>query len=242
MKIGIIGTGNIGATLARQLTARGDDVTVANSRGPETLTALAEQTGATPVAITDIANDRQVVILAIPVKAVPDLASAIRDRLPDDVVVVDAGNYVPAARDGAIAALDAGMVESRWTETQLRHAVVKAFNTIGASSLRIGARPAGAPDRIAAPVAGDDTAAKEIVIGLLDQLGFDGFGLAVLSLVALFVSESSTLFNFHENGYRTAIVLAIVAEAAATVFLLIFLAANGTGLAKIRTQTLRRGS
>ena len=69
-----------------------------------------------------------------------------------------------------------------------------------------------------------------------------GIGLAVLSLVALFVSESSTLFNFHENGYRTAIVLAIVAEAAATVFLLIFLAANGTGLAKIRTQTLRRGS
>ena len=175
MKIGIVGTGNIGATLARQLAAQGDDVTVANSRGPETLTELAKQTGATPVAITDIANDRQVVILAIPQKAVPDLASAIRDRLPDDVVVVDAGNYVPAARDGAIAALDAGMVESRWTETQLRHAVVKAFNTIGASSLRTGARPAGAPDRFAAPVAGDDTAAKEIVIGLLDQLGFDGF-------------------------------------------------------------------
>jgi hypothetical protein len=64
-----------------------------------------------------------------------------------------------------------------------------------------------------------------------------GIGLAVLSLIALFVSESSSLFNFHENGYRTPIVLAIVAEAAATVFLLVFLAANGTGLAKIRTQT-----
>jgi hypothetical protein len=63
-----------------------------------------------------------------------------------------------------------------------------------------------------------------------------GLGLAVLSLIALFVSESSSLFNFHENGYRTPIVLAIVAEAAATVFLLVFLAANGTGLAKIRTQ------
>ena len=64
-----------------------------------------------------------------------------------------------------------------------------------------------------------------------------GIGLAVLSLIALFVSESSSLFNFHENGYRTPIVLAIVAEAAATVFLLVFLAANGTGLSKIRRPT-----
>jgi hypothetical protein len=70
---------------------------------------------------------------------------------------------------------------------------------------------------------------------------FAGIGLAVLSLVALFVSESSRLFNFHENGYRMAIVLAIVAEAAATVFLLIFLAANGTGLAKIRFTTCLPG-
>lgn len=175
MKIGIIGTGNIGATLARQLAALGDDVTVANARGPETLTQLAEQTGATPVATTDVATERQVVILAVPQKAVPDLASAIRNRLPHDVVVVDAGNYVPTLRDGAIPELDAGMVESRWTETQLRHPVVKAFNTIGAQSLRTGARPAGAPDRFAAPVAGDDTVAKEIVISLLDRLGFDGF-------------------------------------------------------------------
>lgn len=157
MKIAIIGTGNIGATLARQLAALGDDVSIANSRGPETLTHVADQTGATPVATTDIADDTQVVILAVPQKAIPDLASAIRDRLPHDVVVVDAGNYVPTVRDGAIPELDGGMVESRWTWTQLRHPIVKAFNTIAAPSLRTGARPAGAPDRIAAPVAGDDT-------------------------------------------------------------------------------------
>jgi hypothetical protein len=175
MKIGIIGTGNIGSTLARQLAALGDDVSIANSRGPETLTELAEQTGATPLPATDIANDRQVVILAVPQKAVADLASTIRDRLPEDVVVVDAGNYVPAVRDGAIPELDDGMVESRWTETQLGHPVVKAFNTIGAQSLRTGARPAGAPDRFAAPAAGDDVAAKQLVVGLLDHLGFDGF-------------------------------------------------------------------
>jgi uncharacterized membrane-anchored protein YitT (DUF2179 family) len=66
-----------------------------------------------------------------------------------------------------------------------------------------------------------------------------GIGLAVLSLIALFVSESTSLFNFHENGYRTPIVLAIVAEAAATALLLVFLAANGTGLAKIRGLSTR---
>lgn len=57
-----------------------------------------------------------------------------------------------------------------------------------------------------------------------------GIGLAVSSLAALFVSESSSLFGFTENGYRTAIVLAIFAEAAAAAFLLIFLAAAGTGV------------
>jgi hypothetical protein len=64
-----------------------------------------------------------------------------------------------------------------------------------------------------------------------------GIGLGVLSLLALFVSESSGLFGFVENGYRTAIVLAIVAEVAATVFLAIYLAANSTGVQKIRTRS-----
>jgi hypothetical protein len=64
-----------------------------------------------------------------------------------------------------------------------------------------------------------------------------GIGIAVLSLAGLFVSESSGLFGFVEHGYRTPIALAIVAEVAATIFLVIFLAANGTGL-----QTIRRTS
>jgi hypothetical protein len=61
-------------------------------------------------------------------------------------------------------------------------------------------------------------------------LAVGGIGFAVLSLAALFVSEASSLFGFAENGYRTAIVLAIVAEAVAAVSLLIFLAASGTGV------------
>jgi len=74
----------------------------------------------------------------------------------------------------------------------------------------------------------------EEAIRALFALG--GIGMAVLSLAALFISESSGLFGFVEHGYRTAIVLAIVAEVAATVFLVIFLAANGTGLQMIRQR------
>ena len=64
-----------------------------------------------------------------------------------------------------------------------------------------------------------------------------GIGFAVLSLVALFISESSSLFGFEESGYRQAIVIAIVAEAAAAVFLVVYLVANGTGIRKIRASS-----
>src|ERR1700759_659784 len=64
-----------------------------------------------------------------------------------------------------------------------------------------------------------------------------GIGLAVLSLAALFISESSGLFGFVEHGYRMAIVVAIAVEVAATVFLIVFLLGSGTGLRTIRTSS-----
>jgi 8-hydroxy-5-deazaflavin:NADPH oxidoreductase len=167
MRIGIIGAGSIGATLARKLTALGHDVMIANSRGPETLAQLAADSGATPVALRDVAIGTEVVILAVPVGALPTLTGV---HLPD--TVVDAGNYVPGYRDAPIPALDQGLVESRWTERVLGHPVVKAFNTISAESLR---RPRRATEAIAAPVAGDDAATKAVVMTLLDNLGFDAF-------------------------------------------------------------------
>jgi hypothetical protein len=63
-----------------------------------------------------------------------------------------------------------------------------------------------------------------------------GIGLAVLSLAGLFVSETTGLFGFVEHGQRMAIVVAIVVEVAATVFLVAFLVANGTGLQQVRTS------
>src|SRR5437667_9598792 len=66
------------------------------------------------------------------------------------------------------------MHESRWIEKELGHPVVKAFNNIYAEHLYKLGRPAGNPGRIALPVAGDDPAAKAVVLQLIDQLGFDG--------------------------------------------------------------------
>ncbi|KOV82814.1 NADPH-dependent F420 reductase [Nocardia sp. NRRL S-836] len=174
MKIGIIGAGNIGGNLTRRLTALGHDVSVANSRGPQTLTELAEETGATPVTVEEAARGAEVVIVTIPLKAIPDLPSGLFDQAAEGVAVIDTGNYYPQQRDGRIPEiLDEGVTESRWTERHLGHPVIKAFNGTYAADILDRARPAGAPDRQALPVAGDDEQAKAKVRALIDELGFD---------------------------------------------------------------------
>jgi 8-hydroxy-5-deazaflavin:NADPH oxidoreductase len=174
MRIGIIGAGQIGGTLARRLTALGHQVFVANSRGPETLAALAAETGATAVSVTEAARSGELVIVTIPEKNVPSLRRGLFRGRPPGVVVVDTGNYYPQERDGRIDAIEAGMPESRWVEQQLGRPVVKAFNNIFAQHLREFGQPEGARGRIALPVAGDSAAAKGVVLRLIDELGFDG--------------------------------------------------------------------
>jgi len=172
MKIGIIGAGHIGGTLTRRLRTLGHDVSVANSRGPQTLAALAKETGAHAVTVADAARDKEVVIVTIPEKSIPDLPGELSSAIKRDTVVVDTGNYYPK-RDGRIAAIEDGTTESRWVAGQLGHPVIKAFNTIYAQHLMENGRPAGTPNRIALPVAGDDPKAKAVVMKLVDDLGFD---------------------------------------------------------------------
>jgi 8-hydroxy-5-deazaflavin:NADPH oxidoreductase len=174
LRIGIIGAGNIGGNLARRFAALGHDVAVANSRGPETLAGLAAETGARAVTVEEAARGKDVVIVTIPQKNIRDLPAGLFDGVPDDVVVVDTGNYYPRNRDGRIDGIEEGLTESRWVERQLGRPVVKAFNNIYAQHLLTHGKPAGTPGRIALPVAGDDPAAKAVVIRLLDELGFDG--------------------------------------------------------------------
>ncbi|MEV8327333.1 NAD(P)-binding domain-containing protein [Kitasatospora sp. NPDC056731] len=174
MKIGIIGAGNIGGNLTRRLTALGHDVSVANSRGPQSLAALAEETGATAVPATEAARGAQVVVVTVPLKNVPDLPAGLLDGAAAGAAVIDTGNYYPQQRDGRIDEIeDDGLTESRWTERNLGHPVVKAFNGTYAQDLLERPRPEGDPERIAVPVAADDEAAKRVVRALIDELGFD---------------------------------------------------------------------
>lgn len=173
MRIGIIGAGNIGGTLTRRLTALGHTVSVANSRGPETLKDLAQETGAKPVTVTEAARAGELVIVTIPMKNLSKLPRNLFEGTFESVVVVDTNNYYPRQRDGRIAAIEDGMVESRYVEQQLGRPVVKAFNNIYAEHLLKLGKPAGTPGRIALPVAGDDEKAKSLVMRLVDEMGFD---------------------------------------------------------------------
>src|SRR3982750_4915325 len=150
MEIGVIGSGNIGGTLARHLSALGHHVSIANSRGRDSLTALAGEIGATAVTVEQAARARDVVIIAIPEAAVPQLTCGV---LAATSAVVDAGNYYPS-RDGRIAEIDDGLTDSEWVSRMLGRSVVKAFNNIVSDSLATRGIPAGNRGRICLSVAG----------------------------------------------------------------------------------------
>ena len=143
---------------------------VANSRGPASLADLAAETGAHAATVEDVARGNDVVVVTIPLKRVEDLPSGL---FAEATVVIDTGNYYPRERDGRIDGIEAGATESGWVEQRLGHPVVKAFNTIYAEHLLENGKAAGTPGRIALPVAGDDPEAKDVVMRLIDEIGFD---------------------------------------------------------------------
>lgn len=178
MNVGIIGSGNIGSALARYLTDHGHQVVIANSRGPETLTKVAAETGATPVRTEEAASAKDLVIIAIPQKEATNLPISI--LAASKAIIVDTGNYYPS-RDSHIADLDGGQTDSEWVAGVIGHRVIKAFNNIGAHILASKAVPSGTPNRIALPVAGDDEREKQVVMELIDQIGFDAVDGGMLS-------------------------------------------------------------
>lgn len=184
MRIGIVGAGKIGGTLARLLGRRGDDVTIANSRGPASLTDVVERidseldsgldsgTGSGTVragTVEEAVTGQELVIIAIPFGRYAELPG---ERISG--IVVDANNYYPE-RDGRFPELDDGSTtSSEMLAAALRNArVVKAFNTIYWERLRDKGRPSGDPGRLAIPVAGADQTAKAQVATLIDSIGFD---------------------------------------------------------------------
>ncbi|MBX5156969.1 MULTISPECIES: NAD(P)-binding domain-containing protein [unclassified Rhizobium] len=179
MKIGIIGAGNIGATLARKFAAGGHEVKLANSKGPDTIRDLAGDIGAAAVSKEEAVRGVEVVVLSIPFASCRDLGGLFND-VPKEVVVIDTSNYYPF-RDGAIADVDGGMPESVWVSGQIGRPVVKAWNAVLAATLSEKGRPDGTDGRIAIPVAGDAPEAKATAMELVEATGFnalDAGGLA----------------------------------------------------------------
>ncbi|RKN50827.1 NADPH-dependent F420 reductase [Micromonospora endolithica] len=170
--VGLIGSGNIGGTVARLAVDAGYDVVLSNSRGPETLKDLVDELGPRARAATaaEAARDGDLVVVTIPLKAYRDVpAEPLAGK-----VVIDTNNYYPQ-RDGQIPELDSGATTS--SELLQRHLpdsrVVKLFNNIYFSHLRSLARPTGSADRSALPIAGDDAGAKAEVTAFLDRVGYD---------------------------------------------------------------------
>ena len=185
LDIAIVGAGNIGGNLTRLFTGLGHRVRVSNSRGPETLADLASETGATAVNAEDAAAGADLVVVTVPMKAVPGLPGGLLDGVAAGTVVVDTCNYYPRERDGRIDALEDGTPETVWVAQHLdpagRLRWVKAFNGIQAEHLLSAGRPAGDPERRALPVAGDDADAKARVVELLDAIGFDAVDAGTLA-------------------------------------------------------------
>lgn len=179
MKIGILGAGYIGKTLARKLAAAGHDVKVANSRGADTIPVDALETGARAVASENAVIDVDVVIVSVRPTSFDKIKPLVA-VLPATTVMIDTSNYYPG-RDGSIPAIDAGQVESEWVSEQLGRRIVKAWNAIGADSLANKGKPKGDAARIAIPVAGDRQEDRKVAIALVDDTGFDGFDAGILA-------------------------------------------------------------
>lgn len=179
MKIGILGTGHIGKTLVTRLSAAGHEVKVANSRGPNTIDAEILSTGARAVTTEDALTDVEAVILSIPLNRIPGIAPLIA-ALPEDTVVIDTSNYYPF-RDDKIEAIEGGQVESLWVTEQLGRPIAKAWNAIGSASLARKDKPAGAPDRIAIPVAADRERDRQVAMALVNDTGLDAFDAGCLA-------------------------------------------------------------
>ena len=176
MRIGIIGAGHIGGTLAARFIAAGHEVAISNSRGPETLAGLLE--GAQPMTAEDAERFGEVVVVSVPFGRHRELPSdAVEGK-----VVIDTANYYPQ-RDGHIPELDDdGTTSSELLQAHLPGArVVKAFNAIVWTTLRDDGRPAGDPDRLGIPISGDDEQAKRTVAALIDEIGFDAVDAGTLA-------------------------------------------------------------
>jgi predicted dinucleotide-binding enzyme len=170
MKIGIIGSGNVGSALGGVWVKAGHEVMFA-SRHLEHNQALAAELGdgARAGIPPEAAAFGEVLLLAVPYRALPDIGKNLAEQIKGKVLI-DACNPFPS-RDGEIAnwarEKGAGLASA---ELLPGARIVRAFNAIGAASMGSAHHE---PGRIGMPIAGDDAQAIEVASGLIRDIGYE---------------------------------------------------------------------
>jgi hypothetical protein len=171
MRIGILGTGSIGSTLAEKLSHAGHQVKVTNTRNMAELQKIATRLGAAAATIEDVVKDVDVIIFSIPFNAYKDLPKNLLQDVPEEVVIMDTSNYYPL-RDGELPGLQ-GKTESEYISETLGRPVIKAFNNILAYTFKHKGKAANEEGRIAISIAGDNEAHKKVAAEIVGITGFD---------------------------------------------------------------------
>ncbi|SDI03781.1 hypothetical protein SAMN04487975_11138 [Planococcus glaciei] len=169
MKFGIIGAGPIGASISKKLVKNGHEVKIADARNIEHLDG--KDIAGTPVAVEEVINNIDVLLLSLPLHVMPSIRPII-DQVGEDVIIADTSNYYPF-RDNQIKEIENGMVESVWVSNQLGRPIIKAFNNLLAYTLENKGTPDGTEGRIAMAIAGDNPSQKQVMIDVVNELGFD---------------------------------------------------------------------
>jgi 8-hydroxy-5-deazaflavin:NADPH oxidoreductase len=172
MKIGILGAGKAGTSIARAAIAAGDEVRIASSGDPARIALITEVLvpGAVATTAADAVRDAEIVVLAVPMHKFHD----VDPSLLDGRIVVDVMNYWEPI-DGRVDELEDApegtsvIVQRAFPGARL----VKSLNHLGYHELEEDARPAGAPDRRAVAAASDDVDALAVVLAFVDRIGFE---------------------------------------------------------------------
>jgi hypothetical protein len=169
MRFGFIGAGPMASNIAKKLDKNGHDIKIADARGIERLEG--KELAGTPVRVQEVITDIDVLIISIPFNALPSIRSII-DQVGEEVVIVDTSNYYPL-RDNKIEEIENGMVESVWVSKQLGRPIIKAFNNLLAYTLEYNGTPESTSGRIAITIAGDNQSHKQIIMNVVNEIGFD---------------------------------------------------------------------
>lgn len=169
MKFGIIGAGPIGASISKKLVKNGHNVKIADARDIKHLEG--KDIAGTPVNVEEVITNIDILLLSLPLHVMPSIRHIV-DQVGDEVIIADTSNYYPF-RDNEIEEIENGMVESVWVSKQLERPIIKAFSNQLAYTLENKGTPEGTTGRIAMAIAGDNPAQKQLIIDVVNELGFD---------------------------------------------------------------------